>query len=55
MHDRSSAAAVDAAADPTVPRRSLTSERRWAASASEQLERAAGASVVLPLTRLRVA
>ena len=39
MIDPSPAAAVDAAADPTVPGRSLTFERRWAASNSEQLER----------------
>jgi hypothetical protein len=39
MHDPSATAAVNAAADPTVPGRSLTFERRWAASSSEQLER----------------
>ena len=39
MHVPSPPAAVDAAADPTVPGRSLTFERRWAASTSEQLER----------------
>jgi hypothetical protein len=39
MHDPSPAAAVDAPADPTVPGRSLTFQRRWSASSSEQLER----------------
>ena len=39
MHDPSPAAAVNAAADLTVPGRSLTFERRWAASTSAQLER----------------
>ena len=39
MHDPSPAAAVDAVADPTVPGRSLTFERRWTASTSEQHER----------------
>ena len=38
MNDPSPVAAVDAVAHPTVPGRSLTFERRWAASASEQLE-----------------
>jgi hypothetical protein len=38
MHDPSLPAAVDAAAEPSVPGRSLTFERRWAASTSEQLE-----------------
>ena len=39
MIDPSPPAAVETAADPTVPGRSLTFERRWAASTSEQLER----------------
>ena len=39
MHDPSPAATVDGVAHPTVPGRSLTFERRWAASSSEQLER----------------
>ena len=39
MYDPTAGAAINAAADPTVPRRSLTFEHRWAASTSEQLER----------------
>jgi hypothetical protein len=39
MHDASPSAAVDATADATVPGRSLTFERRWTRSTSEQLER----------------
>ena len=39
MHDPSPTPAVDAAADRTVLRPSLTFERRWAASSSEQLKR----------------
>ena len=38
MHDRSPSAAGHAPADPTVLGRSLTFDRRWAASSSEQLE-----------------